>query len=112
MAANRRIQQGVVFVLAFGLSACAGGGGYQAGCQRDPATGMQQCGTMSGGPGAAALTTGLAAGIYASQGCTVNGCELPYRCNPKTKRCEAIRCDEANPCPAGYSCQLKTKLCR
>lgn len=81
-------------------------------CQRDPATGMHQCTTTSSSPGDAAMVTGLSAGVFAVTGCTVNGCQLPDRCNPQTKRCETIRCSEGNPCPAGYSCVLETKLCR
>jgi hypothetical protein len=73
---------------------------------------MEQCGTTSSSIGDAALVTGLAGGVYAVAGCTINGCLLPDRCNPKTKRCEPIRCSETSSCPAGYKCQMNTKLCR
>ena len=58
------------------------------------------------------MVTGVAAGVYAVTGCTANGCLLPDRCNPQTKRCEPIRCSETQTCPAGYSCRLDTGLCR
>lgn len=100
----------LVVGLAIGLVGC--GGSAQMVCQRDPATGIEQCQPTTGSPGNAALTTGVAAGVYGFTGCTVNGCQLPDRCNPKTKRCEPLRCSETDPCPAGYQCQLDTKLCR
>lgn len=96
-------------VLGF-LAGCAGN--MQMECPRDPATGMSQCTTSTSSVGNAAAVTGVAAGVYSVTGCTVNGCQLPDRCNHITKRCEPIRCDEAQLCPAGYSCDLKTKLCR
>jgi len=89
---------------------CAGSG--QMLCKPDPITGSQQCQVASSRPGDAALTTGVAAGVYAVSGCTVNGCPLPDRCNPQTKRCEPTRCHEAKACPAGYSCALDVGLCR
>jgi hypothetical protein len=62
--------------------------------------------------GSAAAVTGIAAGVYAFTGCTVNGCQLPDRCNPETKRCEPITCRENVACPAGYSCNMVTLNCR
>lgn len=91
------------------LTGCAGS---QLHCPRDPATGMSQCVSSTSSVGNAAVYTGLAAGVYAAKGCTVNGCQLPDRCNPTTKRCETIRCSETQSCPAGYNCDLKTGLCR
>lgn len=96
--------------LALWLSGCAGSGDIV--CKPDPITGSQQCRGVSNRPGDAALTTGVAAGVYGFTGCTVNGCELPDRCNPQTKRCEAIKCDERQSCPAGYSCAMDVHLCR
>lgn len=73
---------------------------------------MSQCAMSSSSPGHAVGVTAAAAGVYAVTGCTVNGCLLPDRCNPKTKRCEPTRCSESQSCPAGYNCDLKTMLCR
>jgi hypothetical protein len=61
---------------------------------------------------AAAIVTGAAVVIYSATGCTWNGCQLPDRCNPQTKRCETIRCSEGRGCPAGYACDLADGLCR
>jgi hypothetical protein len=94
------------------LVGCVGSNSTQLHCPRDPATGMSQCTMSSSSPGDAIGVTALAAGVYAGKGCTVNGCLLPDRCNPKTKRCEPIHCSEAQSCPAGYSCDLETTLCR
>jgi hypothetical protein len=81
-------------------------------CPQDPATGLSQCQSATNSPAAAGVVTGVAAGVYAFTGCTVNGCVLPDRCNTTTKRCEPTRCSETNPCPAGYKCQFDTMLCR
>jgi hypothetical protein len=103
----------VVLGLLGALSGCAGSSANRyIDCPRDPATGMSQCMTTSSSPGDAAAVTGLAAGVYAFTGCTVNGCLLPDRCNTKTKRCEPIRCSETLSCPAGYKCQFASQLCR
>jgi hypothetical protein len=101
-------------VLTAALSAfivsCAGSN--EIVCKRDPATGESDCNAAGANPAGVAVTTGVAAGVFGIAGCTVNGCQLPDRCNPKTKRCETIRCGESAPCPAGYSCDLTTSLCR
>jgi hypothetical protein len=68
--------------------------------------------TSSNSAGDAVVVTGLAAGVYAVTGCTANGCQLPDRCNTKTKRCEPIHCSETQSCPAGYNCDLGSTLCR
>ena len=73
---------------------------------------MSQCSTSTSSVGSAAVLTGLAAGVYSVTGCTVNGCQLPDRCNLQTKRCEPIRCSETQSCPAGYRCFLASGLCR
>ena len=96
--------------VAWGLGSCAGSG--QMLCKPDPITGSQQCQLGSTRPADAALTTGVAAGVYAFTGCTVNGCPLPDTCNPQTKRCEALRCSETQSCPAGYRCALDVHMCR
>lgn len=100
-------QYGVIFGVIWG---CAGSG--QTVCPQDPATGMSQCISGTSSVGNAAVVTGVAAGVYAVTGCTVNGCLLPDRCNQISKRCEPTRCSETQSCPAGYNCQLDTKLCR
>jgi hypothetical protein len=100
----------VLFLCSVLGVACAGGG--QTVCPQDPATGMSQCTTTSNSLGDAIAVTGVAAGVYAVTGCTVNGCQLPDRCNTSTKRCEPIRCSESQTCPAGYNCRLDTGLCR
>jgi hypothetical protein len=100
-------------LLAAGLCAVdACGGSSQMMCKPDPITGSQQCQTSSNTPADALVTTGVAAGVYGFTGCTVNGCQLPDECNPKTKRCETIRCRENRPCPVGYSCDRVSLLCR
>ena len=96
--------------IVLGLAGCAGSG--QMLCKPDPITGSQQCQVASSRPADAALITGVAAGVYTVTGCTVNGCPLPDRCNPQTKRCEAIKCSETQSCPVGYSCALAVHLCR
>ena len=97
-------------LLTAALASCAGSG--QMLCKPDPITGSQQCQLGSQSLGDAALTTGVAAGVYTVTGCTVNGCPLPDTCNPQTKRCEPIRCSETKACPVGYSCALALQLCR
>ena len=101
---------GLLAALGCVLAGCGGSG--QMACRPDPITGSQQCQLASQSPADAVLTTGVAAGVYSVTGCTVNGCPLPDRCNPKTKRCEAIYCNEAQSCPAGYRCALDVHLCR
>jgi hypothetical protein len=91
------------------LAACGGG---QMVCKPDPITGSEQCQTASNDPTTAIVNTGVAAGVYGVTGCTVNGCQLPDECNPKTKRCQTIRCREGRACPAGYSCDMVTLMCR
>ena len=81
-------------------------------CKPDPITGSQQCQLASQSRGDALLTTTLAASVYAVTGCTVNDCPLPDACNPRTKRCEPIRCSETHACPAGYRCALDVHICR
>jgi hypothetical protein len=93
------------------VTGCAGGTTELA-CKRDPTTGSEWCQRTTSSPGDAVLGAGVAAGVYAFTGCTVNGCELPDRCNPVTKRCEPLPCEEAKACPAGYQCQLDTNTCR
>jgi hypothetical protein len=80
---------------------CAGSG--QMVCKDDPISGAERC-QQSGGPGDAALTGGVAAGVWAVEGCTINGCEPPFTCNGKTKLCERQSCKEGTGCPPGYEC--------
>jgi hypothetical protein len=100
-----------VYSLCFGvLSACATG---QAACKKDPVTGSEQCQPASGNYGEAAVTAGAAVGGWAVAGCTINGCEPPYRCNPDTKMCERIACGEGKrSCPPGYVCDESDGLCK
>lgn len=100
----------IAAALAWQCSACAGSS--QNLCKRDPITGSESCQTSGGNYGAAAVVTGTAAAVYTVTGCTWNGCLLPDRCNPATKRCETIRCSETRACPAGYSCDLSDGMCR
>ena len=93
-----------------GLASCLPGPGSY--CRTDPVTGSQQCQYSSNSAGDALLVTGAAAGVYAATGCTLNGCELPNRCNAQTKRCEPIACRENSGCPAGYSCNMVMMICR
>jgi hypothetical protein len=94
-----------------GAAAC--GGSSSTLCKPDPITGSQLCALASRGYGTAAAVTAVAASVYyAGAGCTWNGCELPDRCNPQTKRCETIRCGESSACPSGYNCDLSDMLCR
>jgi len=98
--------------LAIASCVVMGCGGGQMLCKPDPITGSEQCQTASSDPVTAVVNTGVAAGVYSQTGCTLNGCELPDECNPKTKRCETIRCRESTGCPDGYKCDLVTLLCR
>jgi hypothetical protein len=81
-------------------------------CKPDPITGSQFCQGAGGEVAGPAVTTAVAAGVYAVTGCTVNGCVFPDRCNETTKRCEPITCSENRECPAGYSCDLSSHHCR
>jgi len=81
-------------------------------CSKDPTSGSLVCQPATGSVANAALATGTAAAVYTATGCTVNGCQLPDRCNTQTKRCEPITCDESKDCPGGYKCALDVHLCR
>ena len=91
------------------LAAC--GGSSQVVCRPDPISGSERC-QQTGGAADAALTGGVAAGVWGVAGCTVNGCEPPFRCNGKTKLCERLECSETLACPPGYECDLEDKRCR
>ena len=102
---------GLSGALALGcvLFACASG---QV-CRKDPITGSDRCQSSSGDYGEAAATAVAAGASWAVVGCTVNGCEPPYRCNAKTKMCERIACEEGTrSCPPGYSCDPEDKVCK
>jgi hypothetical protein len=100
----------MVGAIAWNCSACKGSS--QNVCRPDPTTGSELCQTTGGDYVAAAVVTGAAAAVYTVTGCTWNGCQLPDRCNPVSKRCETIRCSESHACPAGYSCDLSDGMCR
>lgn len=72
-------------------------------CRPDAISGAERC-QYSGGAADAALTGGVAAGVWAVKGCTANGCEPPFTCNAKTKLCERLSCSETESCPPGYEC--------
>jgi hypothetical protein len=98
----------LVLVLGLCLGACASGPEL---CRRDPITGSKQCQPSGDNYGEAAATAGIASGAWAVAGCTVNGCELPYRCNEKTKQCEPLQCTSNADC-AGYGCDIAQGHCR
>jgi hypothetical protein len=91
--------------------ACMSGPTY---CKRDPITGSESsCGRTSNSPVEAAATAAAAGAAWAAVGCTVNGCSPPFRCNPDTKMCERIPCQEGgNNCPPAYSCDPDDHVCR
>jgi len=93
------------------LCAAACGGDTTMPCKKDPITGSEQCGLASSSGGDAAIMAGAAAASWAVVGCTVNGCLGAYTCNPKTKQCEPLVCDENKPCPAPYECNLPIHRC-
>jgi hypothetical protein len=80
------------------------GGSAKILCKPDPISGSERC-QQTGGGADAALTGGVAGGMWAAKGCTINGCEPPFTCNAKSKLCERQRCGEAASCPPGYECQ-------
>lgn len=100
-----------VALLMLSASALAGCDPGTEQCRRDPITGSQQCQTSGGDYGEAAVTAGVAAGTWGVVGCTVNGCELPYRCNEKTKQCEPLHCKSDADC-SGYGCDVDEGRCR
>jgi hypothetical protein len=81
-------------------------------CRRDPATYALECRPSFSGIGGLAAVLPLAIALQAWKGCTINGCELPNRCNQATKLCEPIRCSETQTCPTGYRCMHASQLCR
>jgi hypothetical protein len=70
-----------------------------------------ECTVASGSYGDALLVAASAGALFAAVGCTVNGCEMPYECNPESKRCERLQCSEPRGCPGGYSCNLESDRC-
>ena len=91
------------------VAACATG---QEACRRDPITGSEQCATVGSDTGQAVGTAAAAAATWGAVGCTVNGCQPPFRCNPDSKMCERMRCGEqAGGCPPGYSCNAVKNVC-
>ena len=89
------------------LGACSS----QVVCRPDGITGGERC-EQVGDYGDALITGGAAAGLWAAAGCTINGCEMPFRCNAKTKTCERMPCSETSNCPPGYVCNLDDNRCR
>ena len=79
-------------------------------CRPDGISGAERC-QQVGGAGDAVITGGVAAGVFAAKGCTVNGCEPPLTCNSKTKLCERLACSETRACPPGYECRADDQRC-
>ena len=99
----------LVFFACTSLS-CAGG--YNA-CKKDPITGSERCQPGSSNTGDAVGTAAAAGAVWAVTGCTVNGCEPPLRCNPKTKMCERIPCGEGlGNCPPNLICDPQDHVCK
>jgi len=102
-----------VALLAVPLASC--GGAQSVSCNQNDMTrtgpSYQGC-FVSNDPVDAVVAAGFAAAAWAVVGCTVNGCMPPYRCNPQTKLCESIDCDESSHCPAAYECNLVTHECQ
>jgi hypothetical protein len=97
----------VLFAIAAAyLSACSS----QMVCRPDGISGAERC-QQVGGAGDAVITGGVAAGVFAAKGCTVNGCEPPFTCNSKTKLCERLACSETRACPPGYECHASDQRC-
>jgi hypothetical protein len=96
-------------LLACGVSACGGGGNMI--CRRDPQTGFERC-DAENNYGEAVVTGAIAGGLWAAEGCKINGCEPPYRCNAETERCERPTCGTDTDCPVGYMCDLESSLCK
>src|SRR5262245_45866405 len=92
----------LLFPLLLAALSCAGTTSDTV-CRPDPVTGSERCQHTGGAP-EAAVTGGMAAGLWAAKGCTINGCEPPFTCNTKTKLCERQACSEAVSCPPGYEC--------
>jgi hypothetical protein len=40
------------------------------------------------------LAPGTATALYAAEGCKMNGCEPPFRCETVSQRCERSACGE------------------
>lgn len=81
-------------------------------CKRDMVTGSEQCSRVSGDTGEAVATATAAAASWGAVGCTVNGCQPPYTCNPDSKMCERMRCGEqAGSCPPGFKCNPVKNVC-
>jgi hypothetical protein len=109
-------RQGRLFCAAVGAAAClglaAGCATGQEACRRDPVTGAEQCAVVGSDPGQAAATAAAAAASWGAVGCTVNGCQAPFRCNPESKLCERMRCSEdVGGCPPGFSCNPNKNVC-
>lgn len=111
MSPVRRSLRHMLAAALFMLTAAACAGSNEMVCRKDPSTGFERC-DSGNNYGEAAVTGGIAAGLWAAEGCTINGCEPPYRCNSETKRCERPRCGGDTDCPAGYTCDLGDSLCK
>src|SRR4051812_6243918 len=98
-----------LLVLSSCLYACATSGNV---CRRDPITGTEQCAPESNNYGEAAVGAGAAAGAWVAVGCTLNGCQAPDRCNPKTKLCESTHCTQDSDCGPAFHCDAASNRCQ
>ena len=80
-------------------------------CQPDPISGSPRCENSTGG-GTEAVGVGMtAAALYAAEGCKMNGCEPPFRCETVSQRCERVSCGESADCPPGFECNMADHRC-
>jgi hypothetical protein len=94
--------------LVIAVGACAGGNEV---CRRDTVTGNERCERVSDNYGEAAASAGVATAAWGVAGCTINDCRPPYKCNEKTKQCEATTCATDRDC-AGFTCDTDRGKCR
>lgn len=100
-----------LIALCCGLTAAACSGNAHNVCRRDPISGVQRCDDVGGGYEEAAIVTGVAAGLWAAKGCSINGCEPPFVCGA-AKLCERQACGETADCPPGFVCSPSDQRCR
>jgi len=94
-------------LLTLAVAGCASG--MQCGPSSDPQW-RNEC-VATGGPVEAAGTAAAAGAAWAVEGCTVNGCNMPYTCNEDTGYCERLTCGEGESCPSPYECDLVRGRC-
>jgi hypothetical protein len=68
---------------------------------------------MRGGGTEAVVAAAAAGATWTVTGCRVNGCVLPYRCDPQSGYCVRIPCGEGrSACPPGTVCDGEDQVCR